>query len=172
MRGLINLMMVVSVSSLFAGCALNPYQEETSCPLGKNGMGKCISTMDAYEEAVTGVSKGTVIIGQTNDADNTDAQTLESDARIAGRIEQAQIAYHQAVYKKMRALIEDGQTPVMVPPKQRRTFITAHTVDDDRLFIDQHFIYYIEKGARWSLVPEGGAPRTMGVISPFKGSVK
>ncbi|MBU0965016.1 MAG: TraV family lipoprotein [Proteobacteria bacterium] len=111
---------------LLSGCgaALNPYHENFNCQ-APDDSGKCVDTPSAYAEAV-GINQ-LVKEGKANTERDVDGARLE----------------------RLAELLEEPQTPMIVPPRILRVLILPYKGDGD-LFMARYAYLQVES-AQWLL---------------------
>ena len=157
---------------MLGGCSLMPYENEFACRM-KNNMGKCISVADAYEEAVTGESKGPYLVPASEQDEEAQAP-VETKPLLAHQKNKDQFqsavaptpvvkpetdkmpppepvipaypGYRDAVYTKLKGLIDQPQAPMVAAPRTVRTMILPYTstLDRNRLWMPR-YVYNIVK---------------------------
>lgn len=138
------LLMVLMMSLLTGGCAvLNPYESEFKCP--PTYAGRCISVQDAYTEDRK----------QELDALRTQI-AIQAQAGGGGEVQGAAEAlpeaksYRAALYDRMASMLQEPQTPVVLPPKAMRVlFATYRGLDNELIF--QHYNYFFVQEPQWVL---------------------
>ncbi len=153
---------------LTSGCSLMPYENEFACRL-KNNLGKCISVAEAYEEAVTGVEKAPYMTpaSEQESHDDTPREPLAHQRNkeryehlnqpyspVPKPVASAQVAppppqaaypgYRDAVYTKLKGLVEQPQAPMVAAPRTVRTMILPYTssLERNRLWMPR-YVYNI-----------------------------
>ena len=111
---------------LLSGCgaALNPYHENFNCQ-GPDDSGKCVDTPSAYAEAA-GINP-LVKEEKANTERDVDGARLE----------------------RLAALLQEPQTPMIIPPRILRVLILPHKGDGD-LFMARYAYLQVES-AQWVL---------------------
>ena len=104
-----------------AGCMLNPYASDFNCPETDNG--KCVSVADAYNE-----SRGMAVTGQGLGAG----------------------LYQDAYFGRMAGLLNEPETPLVVPPKVMRVLMLPYEGQDEELYL-YRYAYIFTDRPRWIL---------------------
>lgn len=114
-----------------AGC-LNPYASEFSCP--ETDLGKCVSVTDAYQE-----SRGAE--GGSERSDSED--------------------YREALFDRLAGLLDEPETPLVVPPKVMRVLMLPYEGQEEELYLFRYAYIFTDR-PRWVLsnelteLPRGG----------------
>ncbi len=139
-----NYFIVVLITALSQGCSVMPYQEESSCQF--NGLGKCQSIADSYEEAVTGVDQG----GDLVNGNKRDTETLRNNTNFT-KNPTIEHDYQDAIYQRMKQLVEVQAMPLLQPALVRRVLILPYKSIDGNIWHESRHIYYIEQQPQWVL---------------------
>lgn len=153
---------------ILSGCAggLMPYESEFSCPLSDQ-YGKCVDVEGAYEEAVTGESRGELMVPASK-RKKTNSTTAEGSAESVWKdkesithtpSKEASItalkpqptepldSYSDSRYRELQGLLEQPRTPMLRPPKTVRTLVLAYSDDGKkkRLFMPRYVYTIVEE---------------------------
>lgn len=125
---------VILATLFLSGCSVLPYDNDFACKL-KDDWGKCINSLDAYEEAVTGTDKGRAL-GEDGVAEGKEGEASASNAEASTAAKPAQNSeyenYRARVYNQLSAMIDEPETPMVKPPKTIRTLILSYSPSSDR----------------------------------------
>ena len=153
---------LLTVVMLLSGCGLTPYKSKFQCP--PTYMGLCESMSDAYEDSVNNIDprkfdpkwqkarkkweKKNAALVQAR----KERKRREIDGEAPG--------YRQSLFKELRGLIDEPETPILVPPKIGRVLILGYT-GDGKIYVAPHYVYYKLDDAKWILrkIPERYVPR-------------
>lgn len=116
---------------LSSGCSILPYDNDFACKL-KDNAGKCIDSFDAYDEAVTGESKGPAAEGKPAEASANEQQEVSTSAATPKADKAEYETYRARVYKQLAAMIDQPETPMVKPPTTVRTLILSYSPSSDR----------------------------------------
>jgi conjugal transfer pilus assembly protein TraV len=116
---------------LSSGCSVLPYDNDFACKL-KDNAGKCIDSFDAYDEAVTGESKGPSAEGKQAEASASDEQEASASAAKPSTDKAEYETYRARVYKQLSAMIDQPETPMVKPASTVRTLILSYSPSSDR----------------------------------------
>lgn len=133
---------------LTSGCSfMFPYENEFACPR-KNHMGKCVSSMDAYEEATTGVSKGPWAKSASEKDDDdlpaNQASALRPDLSGAN---DGYMSYVRENYRQQAKLLEKPVTPLIKTPDVLEVLILSHPSADSRTLWGNRYVHIIVEDA-------------------------
>ncbi|ORJ57496.1 TraV family lipoprotein [Geothermobacter hydrogeniphilus] len=116
------LLILIPLALALSGCSvLNPYEENFRCPGGDSG--KCIDVTGAYEEARNPA-------GKTASASSSD--------------------YEEALYGRVRDLLQAPSTPVVVPPRVMRVLMLPYEGEDNELYMLRYAYIFVDR-PRWVL---------------------
>ncbi|AUQ43813.1 TraV family lipoprotein [Yersinia ruckeri] len=115
---------------ILSGCGILPYHNDFACKL-EDGYGKCISSADAYDEAVTGINKGKEITDSGVKDDPKASAAKAASSATAANSSVAYDKYRDRVYQQLTQLIAQPQTPVVKPAKVVRTLIMSYSPSMD-----------------------------------------
>lgn len=115
-------------ASATTGCSILPYDNDFGCKL-KNNYGKCISSLDTYDEAVTGNDKGNAI----GDEGVVEGKSQEASANSkASHSDPAYDNYRARVYQQLSSMIDQPETPMVKQAKVIRTLILGYSPSSDK----------------------------------------
>lgn len=143
------------VLTALSGCSILPYENTFSCRI-KDNFGKCMSVDDAYEEAVTGVSKHPTIGSEEKQkketGGNDGSEKNEGDPIQSIDSATAYDSYKAQVYQELSSLVQAPKTPMLRPTKTIRTWILSYADSDDKktLYMPR-FVYSIIDDPEWVL---------------------
>lgn len=115
------LLLLALPGTLLTGC-LNPYMGDFSCP--KTANGKCVSVEDAYNE-----SRG-----------NPFELLPGTHSEI----------YQDALFERMAGLLNEPETPMVVPPKVMRVLVLPYEGQDEELYLNRYAYLFTDR-PRWIL---------------------
>jgi conjugal transfer pilus assembly protein TraV len=147
------------MSISLAGCAVfNPYENDFSCP--DTFHGKCISVTGAYNQALmerpadisASEEINKCIGGECKGADDNSTETktgrLPVSAIAAG--DKNYNAYKESLYSRLDSLLQEPQTPVVVPPKVMRIRFLPYKGQDGE-FVMTHDVFFFADDPKWIL---------------------
>ena len=131
------------VSILFMGCGkvFNPYKSDYMCPDVYKG--KCATMDQAYEESF---SENEMVINQNGDCKACDKKSKKGAATQTDE----GYTYKDKLYRELSNLIDEPETPVVIPPKVGRVLILNYTEDNDETFYGYRHIYFIVDKPRFT----------------------
>lgn len=159
--------LIIMTTLLICGCgaALNPYKDDFSCP--SQDKGKCIRVEGAYKESLQKKS-GNIL----NDKENKMAcEKCREEAKKnnvseaaycsscyapqAGKPENryfgnqpSETVYQNAVNKKLAAMLERSDTPLVAPPQVMRILILPYKGDMNELYMTR-YVYLLVDDPKW-----------------------
>ncbi len=145
-----------------SGCGVTPYSSKYACPPGYSGV--CESMEDAYQDSVNGIDprkfdkkymKGRKK-WEKKHADLVAARKKAEEARENVRGEAP--GYRESLFHELRSLIQEPETPVVVPPRIMRGLVLG--VAEKKVFVSPHYVFFMLDEPRWTLkkVPEAYVP--------------
>ena len=162
-----------------SGCSILPYEDEFSCRK-TDDYGKCISVEEAYEEAVTGISKSPTLIPvseQSNDAEERHRHDAKRSSETQGKASAAEPSAHvpiapspinpataytnykASVYNELTTLIDAPRTPMLKPVTTIRTLILSYSENNNNKVIYMpRYVYSIVDEPRWVLTERLNRP--------------
>ena len=123
------LIMLTAVSCSTVGEAVNPYKAGFNCPFTDKG--KCADVASAYSESVQGKAK-------------EPAKSAPRSQAIPAT------AYEYSRMRKLAALIEEPETPLLAPPKIMRVLLLPYKGQEKELYL-YRYIYFVADDASWVL---------------------
>ena len=119
-------LILILLCIMLTGCGriFNPYASEFRCQNVDNE-GKCISTVEAYNESKEG----------NPSTKKTDTLTPEE-------------VYNKNRFKLMTDLVQDPTPPVVIPSEVVRILILPYTDTDNSLY-DMRFSYFFATAPKW-----------------------
>ncbi|NPV76224.1 MAG: TraV family lipoprotein [Anaerolineae bacterium] len=127
------------------GCSfMFPYENEFACPR-KNHMGKCVSSMAAYEEATTGVSQGPwAKAASERDKESSEDETEKNSETPPGPGPiDGYSAYVSENYRQQAKLLEQPVTPILKTPDVLEILILSHPSEDSRTLWGNRYVHII-----------------------------
>ncbi|PIP41791.1 MAG: type IV conjugative transfer system protein TraV [Desulfobacterales bacterium CG23_combo_of_CG06-09_8_20_14_all_51_8] len=141
----------LACGSVLSGCSalVSPYSTTFQCP--ESDKGKCVSVKTAYDESV----EANPLVKNQN-CEECDEKTNKKDAdkdknaaaESAGNT--LQYNYQDSLYKKMTAIIDQPETPMVIPPDVMRVLIPSYTGKDNELF-SARYVYFFVTEPQWSI---------------------
>ena len=140
------ILFLIVILSLSYGCAsvgkaLNPYEDEFTCP--KTDPGKCASVQIAYGES----------IGQNNN-DNSNHKQATGDGKglksliVETKVRSPLNAYEDVMFGKMADLLKEPVAPIVAPPSVIRVLFLSYKGDGNELFMPR-FTYFFADDPKW-----------------------
>jgi conjugal transfer pilus assembly protein TraV len=127
------------------GCAgselFNPYDDEFMCP--EVGYGKCATMDQAYQESYEAHEENEMVL------------TARTEEGAPETTENPEYHYRDRLFREMASVIEESDTPLLLPPKISRVLVLNYS-DDEETFYSSRHIYFISKGPQWILTPYEG----------------
>ena len=155
-RSIIFSVLVSMALGLLSGCGV--YSSKYSCPPGYNGM--CESVEDAYHDSVNGVDprkfdarwqkRHRKWLKQHKDLVAARKRAMQSKEKTKGEAP----GYRKDLFRELRSLIQQPETPVVVPPRVMRGLVLG--VAENSMFVSPHYVFFMLDRPRWLLrkVPE------------------
>mgnify|MGYP000648663231 CR=1 FL=1 len=136
---------LVLITILLTGCSIVPYEEEFACKR-KNNLGKCISALEAYEEAVTGVEKAPYMVpaSEQDDEDNKEDETKRkvNHLMVNNNKPSEYTSYLNGYYSELKELVDDPKTPMVRQARKVRTLVLPYNPSEKVIYMDR-YIYSI-----------------------------
>lgn len=136
----IMLIIMLTIFSL-SGCAylgdklLNPYASEFQCPVTDKG--ECIKLKDAYEKSLR---------QRTPEAEINIYKEGETKSQTQG----SETQYQDAMYKKLKDMLNDPETPLLVTPKVVRVLFLPYQSDGNVLMMPRYAYFFLDE-PQWVL---------------------
>lgn len=147
MRNLIGILPLIMLS----GCSwMFPYENEFGCPR-KDFMGKCVNSMQAYEEITTGNKKAPYAQPASLRDDDAD-DSRDSDEKVEGRSPHSQsgyINYVQQNYEQQRKLLEKPVTPLLKSPTVLEILVMSRRSEDGNSLYGNRYMHVIVENAEF-----------------------
>jgi len=147
------IIIMVFAGGLLSGCGgkiFNPYEDSFSCPEISDG--KCISMPNAYEESINGPKKQPT--GDKKGKNGNGEQATVTPDIFKDRTS-TESQYKEMKFAKMKALIGESPTPIVVPPDVVRILILPYTGDENEMF-SYRYLYFFATKPSW-IMPTGAA---------------
>ncbi|MFZ2634318.1 MAG: type IV conjugative transfer system lipoprotein TraV [Desulfosalsimonadaceae bacterium] len=148
---------VLPVSALFlcgllAGCSalVSPYSTTFQCP--DSDKGKCVSVQTAYDESIDANPLVKNPTCEACDAEKNDAEDekTDKDVSVQPAVNDSKYTYQDALYKKLTSIINQPETPMVIPPDVVRVLIPSYTGTDNELF-SARYVYFFATEPKWSI---------------------
>ncbi|MBQ4839840.1 type IV conjugative transfer system lipoprotein TraV [Pseudoalteromonas luteoviolacea] len=138
--------LIVVLCIAMGGCSLVPYEEDFACRK-KDGLGKCISMHEAYDEAVAGVERHPPMVPASEQEDDTAQDKVITAPPISksGSYDQ----YIESYYKEIGAIVARPVTPMVKQAKTIRTLVLPYsgTSHDNTLWMERYAYSIIDEPA-------------------------
>ena len=139
----------ILLAGVLAGCS--PYSSQFSCPGTYDGV--CESPQDAYNDSVNGIDPRQFDPEWREEkkkwAEKHKA-LIEARKQAAGGNSTGEAPdYRKTLFKELREVLEEPETPIVIPPRIGRALILGHA--DGEMFIPPHYIYFMLDRPRWVL---------------------
>lgn len=141
MKHILFITCLLSFLTLGCGKVFNPYKSDYMCPDVYKG--KCATMDQAYEESF---GQNEMVINQNGDCKDCDKKSKKGPATKAD----AGYTYKDKLYRELTSLIDEPETPVVIPPKVGRVLILNYTEDNDETFYGYRHIYFIADKPRFT----------------------
>ena len=136
-----------------SGCSalVSPYSTTFQCP--DSDKGKCVSVQTAYNESV---EDNPLVREQANvECEACEDGNIEKENPDEHRMSKAsskalEYNYQDSLYKKMTAILDQPETPLVIPPEVIRVMIPSYTGSDNALY-GSRYVYFFVTEPRWSL---------------------
>lgn len=146
-----SIMVLLCVAPALSGCAalVSPYSTAFQCP--DSDKGKCVSVKTAYDESI---EENPLVKEST--CDECDGKEEKKDggkgenASVKPDVNVLKYNYQDSLYKKMTSIIEQPETPLVIPPDVMRVLIPSYTGADNELF-SARYVYFFVTEPRWSI---------------------
>jgi conjugal transfer pilus assembly protein TraV len=133
------------------GCTtlVSPYSTAFQCP--DSDKGKCVSVKTAYDESI---EENPLVKEST--CDECDGKEEKKDggksknASVRRDVNILKYNYQDSLYKKMTSILEQPETPLVIPPDVMRVLIPSYTGADNELF-SARYVYFFVTEPRWSI---------------------
>ncbi|MBU0993385.1 MAG: type IV conjugative transfer system lipoprotein TraV [Proteobacteria bacterium] len=141
------LLWIVCLTLYVTGCGkvFNPYHSEYMCPDVYKG--KCATMDEAYEESF----EDNELVLERQDCKDCDKQTQKNKREQPS--ENKTYTYKDKLFTEIAAIIDEPETPVLVPPKVSRVLIISYTDDDEETFFGYRHVYFITDKPRFTYEP-------------------
>lgn len=125
------------------GKVFNPYHSEFMCPDVYKG--KCANMDEAYQESF---EDNELVLERQGDCKDCEKQTKKSKDRPP--VEDKTYTYKDKLFTEIAAIIDEPETPVLIPPKVSRVLIINYTDDDEETFFGYRHVYFITDKPRFT----------------------
>jgi conjugal transfer pilus assembly protein TraV len=138
-----------------SGCSalVSPYSTTFQCP--DSDKGKCVSVKTAYDESVDDnpLVKNPPCEDcdeEKNKQDSDEAKKTHKDSSAQPVVNHLKYKYEDTLYKKLTSIIEQPETPMVIPPDVVRVLIPSYTGSDNELFSNR-YVYFFATEPTWSI---------------------
>ena len=147
----ISIMAILLCALFLTGCStlVSPYSTTFQCP--DSDKGKCVSVQKAYEESVetNPLVKQPVCAGcEENEKETPDDQ--KGNPENSSTVNNLKYNYQDSLYKKMTAILDQPETPFVIPPDVMRVMIPSYTGSENALY-GSRYVYFFVTDPQWSL---------------------
>lgn len=150
MRNLIGVLSLITLS----GCSwMFPYENEFGCPR-KDFMGKCVNSMQAYEEITTGNSKAPYaqpasLRDDDTDSARDDSESDEKNEEATPHAQSGYMNYVQSNYEQQRKLLEKPVTPLLKSPTVLEILVMSRRSEDGNSLYGNRYMHVIVEDAEF-----------------------
>lgn len=135
-----------------SGCSalVSPYSTTFQCP--DSDKGKCVSVQTAYDESVEDNPLVKEPVGEECEEcdDEKDNKDTDDDHILKSPVNALEYNYQDSLYKKMTAIIDQPETPFVIPPDVIRVLIPSYSGSDNALY-GARYVYFFVTEPQWSL---------------------
>ena len=153
-----SILTLLAFGPVLSGCSalVSPYSTTFQCP--DSDKGKCVSVQTAYDESIDAnplVKEATCEACDEEKSDKNPEKT-ETDAEKADEESNTPAGndlkynYQDVLYKKLTSIIDQPQTPLVIPPDVVRVLIPSYTGTDNELF-SARYVYFFATEPQWSI---------------------
>ena len=147
---------VLFLCGLLTGCSalVSPYSTTFQCP--DSDKGKCVSVKTAYDESIDAnplVKNPTCEACDEAKSDtNADDEKEDKDKNASSEPigNEIKYKYQDTLYKKLTSIIDQPETPMVIPPDVVRVLIPSYTGTDNELF-SARYVYFFATEPKWSI---------------------
>jgi len=151
-----SILAVLAVGPVLTGCSalVSPYSTTFQCP--DSDKGKCVSVQTAYDESIDDnpLVKEQVCEDceekETSDEKKMEIHTSDKTPADTSAVNSAKYDYQNALYKKLTSIIDQPETPLVIPPDVMRVLIPSYTGTDNEWF-SARFVYFFVTEPKWSM---------------------
>lgn len=139
--------LTTSILILLSGCSsFFPYENEFACPR-KDHMGKCVSSMKAYEEITTGKSSGPYA-KPASQSDDDESDQVRND-RDRSNTDAGYENYVQSNYEQQRLLLDRPITPLLKTPEVMEILVMAYKSENGKQLNGNRTIHIIVQDSKF-----------------------
>ncbi|RJP89648.1 MAG: type IV conjugative transfer system protein TraV [Desulfobacteraceae bacterium] len=158
------ILLALVVCPVLTGCSalVSPYSTTFQCP--DSDKGKCVSVQTAYDESLElnplvkeqvcedCEEKEKTKVSNEETPDEKKMETLPSDKTLsdAHAPNNAKYDYQDALYKKLTSIIDQPETPLVIPPDVMRVLIPSYTGADNEWF-SARYVYFFVTEPKWAV---------------------
>jgi len=140
-------------STYLTGCSalVSPYSTTFQCP--DSDKGKCVSVKTAYDESVDAnplVKNPPCEDCKKAKQDHDEKQKADTEAFSQPLVNKVKYKYEDSLYKKLTSIIEQPDTPIVIPPDVVRVLIPSYTGTNNELF-STRYVYFFATDPQWSI---------------------
>lgn len=159
-----SILAVLAAGPVLTGCSalVSPYSTTFQCP--DSDKGKCVSVKTAYDESLEPnplmkkqVCEECEEKEKTKDSDKEtpdekkmETQPSDKTQGDAPAPDSAKYDYQDALYKKLTSIIDQPETPLVIPPDVMRVLIPSYTGADNEWF-SARYVYFFVTEPKWAV---------------------
>ena len=161
-----SILALLAVGPVLTGCSalVSPYSTTFQCP--DSDKGKCVSVKTAYDESLElnplvkeqvcedCEEKEKTKVSNEEKPDEKQMETNPSDKTqgdaATPAVSSAKYDYQDALYKKLTSIIDQPETPLVIPPDVMRVLIPSYTGADNEWF-SSRFVYFFVTEPKWAV---------------------
>lgn len=145
---------LILLATMLTGCGsmskiFNPYDDEFACPYSDPGM--CTSVQKAYNASLNEEERTTTINGKVQGEQTPVCENgnCPQPAPVVVKREPApKKIYEERKYETLAGLIQEEETPVMIPPQVVRVLILSYTGSENEMF-GFRYAYFFATEPTW-----------------------
>jgi len=135
------------------GCStlVSPYSTTFQCP--DSDKGKCVSVQTAYDESVEDnplVKEPSEEECEACEDEKDKNKNSNNDHIMKSSVNTLEYDYQDSLYKKMTSILDQPETPFVIPPDVIRVLIPSYTGSDNALY-GARYVYFFVTEPQWSL---------------------
>ncbi|AEA33610.1 type IV conjugative transfer system lipoprotein TraV [Hippea maritima] len=134
-------LLLPAIAFVLSSCTsvMNPYSSNFSCP--KYYKGKCVSLPEAYNESIHNTD------GQPTKAQKELKRMSINTQSVQNSTKSVNI-YKQQLLAKIRKLVKQPKTPIVVPPTVMRVLILPYVNSQNELEMER-YVYFFTGKPKW-----------------------
>jgi len=138
------LLTIIAIFITLPSCStMFPYEDEFACKR-KNNMGKCVSSMQAYDEIVNGDSGRYPYAKPASEQDDEVEVKTDMSAPDSGYLQ-----YLQANYEQQKRLLDSPITPMIMTPTVLEILVMSYKSSNNRQLNGSRYIHVIVEDAKF-----------------------